>query len=145
MQSVFDGRVRTQFSTLQRGTKLIAMSCLHALPPPDDPMLAGDSMQPSAASCRSKMGSRCACVGVQVQVSKGGAEEVDSKPSASASDMVSSLMGLRANPALVAAFLRTQPGISPHAQLAVSESKSPMYSLHRNKFLQSRSKCQAPE
>ena len=91
------------------------------------------------------MGSKCTCVGVQVRVSKGVAEGVDSKPSALASDMVSSLMGLKANPALVAAFLRTQPGMAPHAQLVVSESKSPMYSLSRNKFLQPRSKCQAPE
>ena len=60
---------------------------------------------------------------VQVQVSKGGAEGSDSKPSASASDMVSSLMSLKASPTLVAAFLRTQPGTSPHAQPAVSEAQ----------------------
>lgn len=76
-----------------------------------------------AASCVSKVGSKHACVAVQVQVSKGG-EEVDSKPSASASDMVSSLMSLKASPALVAAFLRTQPGTSPHLQLAVSQAQS---------------------
>ena len=61
-------------------------------------------------------------------MSKGG-EEVDSNPSASASDMVSSLMSLKASPALVAAFLRTQPGTAPRHQLAASKAKSSMYSL----------------
>jgi len=44
-------------------------------------------------------------------VSPGPSEESMSEASASASAMVSSLVSLKASPALVAAFLRTQPGM----------------------------------
>ncbi len=44
-------------------------------------------------------------------MSPGPSEESMSEASASASAMVSSLVSLKASPALVAAFLRTQPGM----------------------------------
>lgn len=67
-----------------------------------------------AAVRASKCGLRLCEYVVQVQVSKGGAGEGYSSSAASASAMVSSLMSLKASPALVAAFLRTQPGTSPY-------------------------------
>ncbi|MCJ1242217.1 hypothetical protein MMC14_010224, partial [Varicellaria rhodocarpa] len=45
-----------------------------------------------------------------VQVSTGRQEGSAGSPSAATTAMVSSLMSLKASPALVAAFLRTQPG-----------------------------------
>ena len=68
-------------------------------------------------------------MGVQVQVGKGsaewgvegGAEGGSASPSASTRAMVSSLMSLKASPALVAAFLRTQPGTtSMHSLLSLT-------------------------
>ncbi|DBB01698.1 hypothetical protein WJX77_004961 [Trebouxia sp. C0004] len=64
-----------------------------------------------------------------VQVSDGPSEDSPSCPSsqaaASASAMVSSLMSLKASPALVAAFLRTQPDIKP----AVVQKPQPVAKL----------------
>lgn len=53
----------------------------------------------------------CICASVlQVQVNAGPSEEAASQACASTTAMVSSLMSLKASPALLAAFLRTQPG-----------------------------------